>query len=120
MGHLGMRPFTERDKYARVVPEWENLARTVKSMSKQCVQSPVRTAADLGAALRARRKAQGLTLEQVSGLSGLGMRFLSELERGKATAELGKALEVAALLGLDCFLMPRSSSGLPSVISTSD
>jgi len=72
-------------------------------------KTPLRTSAELGAALRAQRKAQGLTLEQLSGLSGLGMRFLSELERGKATAELGKTLEVAALLGLDCFLVARSS-----------
>lgn len=72
--------------------------------------SPLHTSADLGAVLRAQRKAQGLTLEQLSGLSGLGMRFLSELERGKATAELGKALEVAKLLGLDCYLLPRSQS----------
>ena len=72
-------------------------------------KTPLRTPGDLGAALRAQRKAQGLTLEQLSGLSGLGMRFLSELERGKATAELGKTLKVAALLGLDCFLIARSS-----------
>jgi len=71
---------------------------------------PLRTPDQLGAALRAQRKAQGLTLEQLSGLSGLGMRFLSELERGKATAELGKTLEVARLLGLVCFLVPRSES----------
>lgn len=68
----------------------------------------IRTTTHLGRLLRAQRKAQGLTLEQLSGLSGLGMRFLSELERGKATAELGKTLEVAGLLGLDCFLIPRS------------
>ncbi len=73
-------------------------------------KTPLRTAAELGAALRAQRKAQGLTLEQLSGLSGLGMRFLSELERGKATAELGKTLQVAALLGLDCLLISRSST----------
>lgn len=72
--------------------------------------APLHTPAQLGAALRAQRKAQGLTLEQLSGLSGLGMRFLSELERGKATAELGKTLEVARLLGLDCYLLPRSQS----------
>lgn len=72
--------------------------------------TPLRTPTQLGATLRAQRKAQGLTLEQLSGLSGLGMRFLSELERGKATAELGKTLEVARLLGLDCFLVPRSQS----------
>lgn len=72
--------------------------------------TPLASPAELGAALRVRRKALGLTLEQLSGLSGLGMRFLSELERGKATAELGKTLQVARLLGLDCFLVPRSQS----------
>lgn len=71
---------------------------------------PLRTPAELGAVLRAQRKAQGLTLEQLSGLSGLGMRFLSELERGKASAELGKTLEVARMLGMDCFFLPRSES----------
>lgn len=60
----------------------------------------VRTAADFGAAVRRARQSQDLTLEQLSGLSGLGVRFLSELERGKPTAQLGKALEVANLLGL--------------------
>jgi transcriptional regulator with XRE-family HTH domain len=80
-------------------------------MSDQIVSNaPLRTPAQLGAALRAQRKAQGLTLEQLSGLSGLGMRFLSELERGKATAELGKTLEVAKLLGLNLYLLPRSES----------
>jgi len=80
-------------------------------MSRDSVhKAPLQSPAELGAALRAQRKAQGLRLEQLSGLSGLGMRFLSELERGKATAELGKALEVAKLLGLDCYLLPRSQS----------
>ena len=73
-------------------------------------RAPLRTPIELGAALRAQRKAQGLTLEQVSDLSGLGIRFLSGLERCKATAELGKTLEVATLLGLDCLLIPRSSA----------
>lgn len=72
--------------------------------------APLHTPAELGAALRQQRKSQGLTLEQLSGLSGLGMRFLSELERGKATAELGKTLQVARLLGLDCYLIERSQS----------
>lgn len=75
---------------------------------KPCI--PLHTPAELGAALRQQRKSQGLTLEQLSGLSGLGMRFLSELERGKATAELGKTLQVARLLGLDCYLIERSQS----------
>ncbi|QOC23022.1 helix-turn-helix transcriptional regulator [Wenzhouxiangella sp. AB-CW3] len=80
----------------------------------------IRTPDQFGGLLRAQRKAQGLTLEQLSGLSGMGMRFLSELERGKATAELGKALEVAALLGLDCFLVPRAQSAAGKGQSASD
>jgi len=60
----------------------------------------VRTHRDLGAVIRQARKEQGLTLTQVSGLSGIGVRFLSELERGKSTIQLGKALEVIELLGL--------------------
>lgn len=76
--------------------------------SQEAFQQPVHSPVRFGERLRETRKAQGLTLEQLSGLSGLGMRFLSELERGKATAQLGKALEVAALLGLDCFLVSRA------------
>jgi hypothetical protein len=41
-----------------------------------------------------------LTLEQCAGVSGVGIRFLSELERGKDRAELGLALKVAASLGI--------------------
>ena len=69
-------------------------------------KQPVETAADFGAAIRHARQSQNLTLEQLSGLSGLGVRFLSELERGKSTAQLGKALEVAKLLGLSLVLDP--------------
>ena len=69
-------------------------------------KQPVGTAADFGAAIRHARRSQDLTLEQLSGLSGLGVRFLSELERGKPTAQLGKALEVAKLLGLRLVLDP--------------
>ena len=61
----------------------------------------------LGAIIRAYRKHQRLTLTQVSGLTRLGVRFLSELERGKPTVELGKALYVINALGLDITLQPR-------------
>lgn len=69
-------------------------------MNERRQTQPVRNAADFGQAIRRARKSQRLTLEQLSGLSGLGVRFLSELERGKPTAQLGKAMEVAMLLGL--------------------
>jgi y4mF family transcriptional regulator len=64
--------------------------------------------AQLGQKLRATRKTQGFTQQQLSGLAGLGGRYLSDLENGKPTAQLGKALAVLELLGLDVWLVPRS------------
>ena len=54
----------------------------------------------LGQAIRAHRKSMGLSQLDAAGLCGVGERFLSELERGKPTAELGKALQVITRLGL--------------------
>jgi len=70
----------------------------------------IKTAAELGAVIRAFRKNRHLTLEKVSGLSNLSMRFLSELERGKATAELGKVLEALSILGLEVIIQPRGET----------
>jgi transcriptional regulator with XRE-family HTH domain len=69
---------------------------------------PLSSPRQLGQTSRGVRKEQQLTLEQLSGASGLGMRFVSEFERGKTTAELGKALEALEALGLDVYLAPRS------------
>ncbi len=70
----------------------------------------VMTAEDLGKLVRAHRKQLKLTLETVSGLSNLGVRFLSEFERGKETAELGKVLKTLHVLGLDVIVRPRGAS----------
>jgi transcriptional regulator with XRE-family HTH domain len=62
---------------------------------------------ELGLKIRSKRKHLGLTLKYVAGLSGIGIRYLSELERGKKTIELGKALRVMNSLGLDLFVKPK-------------
>ena len=54
----------------------------------------------LGKAIRRHRKSIGLTQQDAAGLCGVGERFLSELERGKESASLGKALQVIRRLGL--------------------
>ena len=56
---------------------------------------------DLGAAVRMRRKEAGLNQKKLAALAGVGTRFLSELERGKPTAQLGKTLHILQLLGLE-------------------
>lgn len=81
----------------------------------------VHSAKELGALTRAHRKARGLTLEQTAGIGGTGIRFLSELERGKPTAQLGKALEALRLLGLEVLIVPRGEADrLRRAISTGE
>ena len=62
---------------------------------------------DLGREIRAERKAQGLTQTQLAELCGVGLTYLSNLENGKETAEIGKAIHVARMLGLDLSLAKR-------------
>lgn len=60
-----------------------------------------------GQVLRARRKELGYTQAYVSEVSGLSVSFISDLENGKSTIELDRAIRLANLLGLDCSLTPR-------------
>jgi y4mF family transcriptional regulator len=64
----------------------------------------IHTTSDLGSALRRARKARSLRLEDVALGAGVGIRFISELERGKATARLAETLRVAAALGVKLVL----------------
>ncbi|MCR5370016.1 MAG: helix-turn-helix domain-containing protein [Clostridium sp.] len=64
-------------------------------------------AGSFGQALRKRRKELGYTQGYVANVSGFSVSFISDLERGKETAELGRALYLAGLLGLDCELKER-------------
>jgi len=67
-------------------------------------------AKSFGNAIRQRRKDLGYTQAFLSEFSGLSVTFISDLENGKSTAALGKAIFLANLLGLDCILTPRSES----------
>jgi y4mF family transcriptional regulator len=67
-------------------------------------RTPITSPADLGTALRGARKARGLRLEDVALAAGVGIRFVSELERGKPTARLAETLRVASSLGVHLYL----------------
>jgi len=71
------------------------------------IYGAVQTAEELGRLARAHRKHRRLTLETVSGLGNLSTRFLSEFERGKETAEIGKVLKALRTLGLEVIIQPR-------------
>lgn len=83
------------------------MAATSKDAEDIAPFGKVADAAALGRLIRARRRASGVTLAQAAGLAGVGIRFLSELERGKATASLGKTMRVLERFGLDLFVEPR-------------
>ena len=64
------------------------------------------TPADIGRIVRTTRKAAGLRQDELAGAAGVGLRFLVELERGKPTAQIGKALQVLQALGCSFDIAP--------------
>ena len=79
--------------------EMENNERTQKIM----------TVADLGQLLRKARKRQGLTQQTLADLVGVGTRFVSEVERGKSTAEFDRVVELLRGVGIDLFAVARGN-----------
>ena len=63
-----------------------------------------------GTALRERRKQLGYTQAYISDFTGFSISFLSELENGKKTIQLDKAIQVAMLLGLNITIEARGES----------
>ena len=55
----------------------------------------------LGELIIETRKNQKLTQEQLAAISGLGIRFIRELERGKESCHIGKVFSVLRMLGLN-------------------
>ena len=60
-----------------------------------------------GEMIKKRRKQLGYTQKYLSEFTGISVSFISDLENGKKTIELDKALTVANLLGLDVELNER-------------
>ena len=53
-----------------------------------------------GSMVRARRRALTMTQDQLALVTGVGRRFLIDLEAGKTSCQLGRSLVVAEALGL--------------------
>ena len=64
-------------------------------------------AKQFGEAIRKRRKELQYTQAFLAEFTGFSVSFISDLERGKETAELGKALYIANSLGLDVEVQVR-------------
>jgi y4mF family transcriptional regulator len=68
------------------------------------------TVKELGKIVRQARISQGLRQQQLAAAAGVGVRFLIELESGKPTARLGKALDVLNALGCRIEITPPGAS----------
>ncbi len=69
----------------------------------------IRTPADLGAAIRDRRKSRGLSQSELAKRVGVGRQWLVAVEHGKPGAELALVLRV-----LDTIDMPLMTGAPPS------
>lgn len=70
-------------------------------------QAKIDNSEALGADIRHARKQQKFTQEELADLAGVGRRFISDIENGKDTAQLGKALLVLAALGIGLYALSK-------------
>ena len=67
------------------------------------------TAQHIGELVKKTRKSMGVTQKRLALTSGTGLRFIIELEQGKPTCQLEKALTVLHTLGIKMELIPPAA-----------
>jgi y4mF family transcriptional regulator len=68
------------------------------------------TVQKIGQLVRESRKRLGVTQRDLALTSGTGLRFVIDLEKGKETCQIGKALTVLQTLGIKIVLAPPAVS----------
>ncbi len=68
------------------------------------------TPKQVGELIKQTRKGLAITQEDLAMTSGTGLRFIIELEQGKPTCQLGKALTVLNTLGVSVELIAPASA----------
>ena len=63
-----------------------------------------------GLLVRSRRKAMSMRQDQLALATGVGRRFVIDLEAGKPSCQLGRSLLVAEALGLDLAILGDACS----------
>lgn len=63
----------------------------------------------IGEFVRTRRQANGMTQRELGELAGVGTRFVSELERGKATVRVDAVEKVLAVFGKTLGVVDRDA-----------
>lgn len=76
------------------------------------------TSQQIGRTIRETRKKLGVTQKDLALTSGTGLRFVIDLERGKETCEIGKALRVLQTLGIRLTLTPPATTTTTTMATT--
>lgn len=70
----------------------------------------IRTPRELAMRLKETRLEQGLSQAELADRIGVSRRWVSQLESGKKTLEVGLVLRAITALGLECDVRPRDSA----------
>lgn len=97
MKSLNSANFTER----------EQLVADMGISNQTLPNGNITSVEEIGKLVRAHRKTQSATQAEFASLCGVGVRFISDLENGKPTMDIGKVLNVLQCLGLDVSIEPR-------------
>ncbi|MDR0972849.1 MAG: helix-turn-helix domain-containing protein [Prevotellaceae bacterium] len=62
--------------------------------------------------VKTKRKALGLSREELAQKAGVGIRFLRELEQGKTTLKMDKVNQVLRLFGAQAGVVPMDRTNL--------
>ena len=76
-------------------------------MSNLLPNGKIESPSYIGELVKLSRKKQRATQAELASLCGVGVRFISELENGKSTVQVGKLLQVLKCLGLEMSINPR-------------
>ena len=66
---------------------------------------------DIGSLVKIKRVGLGMTQSQLADITGNGTRFISDLENGKPTMQIGKVLDMLHVLGFDVIISARGEAG---------
>ena len=64
---------------------------------------------DVGNIIKIKRTELGITQPQLADMCGNGTRFISDLENGKPTMQIGKVLDTLRVLGFDIVISDRGN-----------
>jgi len=88
---------------ARLLPYMFPIGNKVPAMDENettAIRKASALASAFGSLIRSRRRALAMTQDQLALATGVGRRFLIDLEAGKTSCQIGRSLVVAEALGL--------------------